>query len=132
MLEKTQRFLVESGLNGADQLALAMTRTLDWCKDKRVARIVLVVPVLQHVHATAIASVLGKDSAKSLAGGEILTFAGSTTMASLLPAAKINTAPADSFLVGVHLALSDMGKVDDTLSAAGVAYCPWTESEGKQ
>lgn len=68
--------------------------------------------------------------AKGLAQGKTLTLTNPNASVTVLPAAKVGHAARGSLLLGVHLAPSDIGKVDDSLSAAAIVYCPWTEDDG--
>lgn len=130
MPQNKPRFIVECTPGHLDQLKLALQEGLKYCEQETIQHLVLVVPALQNVSGTVIASVLGSDMARSLVQGKTLTLTNPGAMITMLPAAKVGHASRDSLLLGVHLASSDIGKVDDNLSAAAVAYCPWTEDDG--
>jgi hypothetical protein len=122
--------MVECAADHLGQFKLALQEALKYCEQESIANIVLVVSALQNVQGTVIASTLGADTAKGLAQGKTLTLTNPSRTVTVLPAAKVGHAARGSLLLGVHLASSDIGKLDDSLSAAAIVYCPWTEDDG--
>jgi|GEM_PF-2077088 len=132
MSKELARVLVECVPNHESQCKLALEEASKYCDEQGVGELVLIVPTLQSALGTVVAQVLGQEATKALLLRKSIALRNSGARLSMLPAAKAAHATHGSILVCVHLASSDIAKVDDILSPVAIVYCPWTEDEGKR
>jgi hypothetical protein len=121
------RYIVE---RSQDQVRTAFQGIVKLCKDQGIARVTLVVPQKQGWDRTIAGEFLGQAVAKALLDGQPIRLTDGVTM-TLETGKTFRPGAGQGLLVGVHVSIKDMNKLDDSLGAQAVMYLPWSDIEGQ-
>lgn len=122
------RYIVKRSPN---QVRDAFQRILKLCKDEGIARVTLVVPKKGGWEHTIVAEVLGQTAAKALLKGQQVLLTDGVSM-TLESGQTYRPFVGQGLLVGAHVSIADMNKLDDSYGAQAIMYLPWTDGEGKE
>ncbi len=122
------RYVVE---RSPDQVRLAFKTILEVCKTKGIASVTLVVPQKGGWDRTVVAELLGPKIVKPLLKGQSVLIAQGVTM-NLESAQPFRPSSVRGLLVGAHISIKDMNKLDDSLGADAIVYLPWNDTEGPE
>jgi aspartyl-tRNA synthetase len=122
------RYIVE---RGADQVPTAFRGMVKLAKEKGIARITLVVPKKGGWEHTKIANFLGEAVAKALTKGQSVKVVDGVTMA-LDSAQTFRATAGQGLLIGPHISIKDMAKLDDAWGAQAIVYLPWIDAEAQE
>jgi hypothetical protein len=122
------RYIVE---RGPEQVRNAFRGILDLCANQGINRVTLVVPRKGGWEHTIVAEALGQAIAKALQKGQRVKVTDDVTMT--LESSQTFRASVDQgLLVGAHISIKDMNKLDDAWGAQAIMYLPWTDKEGQE
>ena len=122
------RYIVK---RSSDQIRNAFQQILKLCKDQGIGQVTLVVPKKGGWEHTIVAEFLGQAATKALLKGQqvLLTDGASMTLQS---GQALRPFVGQGLLVGAHVSIADMNKLDDLYGAQAIMYLPWTDDEGKE
>jgi aspartyl-tRNA synthetase len=127
-MASVDRYIVE---RGTDQVPTAFRGMVKLAKEKGIANITLVVPKKGGWEHTIIAKFLGEAVAKALAKGQSVKVVDGVTMA-LDSAQTFRATTGQGLLVGAHISIKDMAKLDDSWGAQAIMYLPWIDAEAQE
>lgn len=122
------RYIVE---RGSDQVRTAFRGIVKIVKDLGITRVTLVVPKKGGWEHTIVAELLGAAVAKALVKGQPVTVIEGVTMVLESPA-TLRSSFNQGLLVGAHISIKDMAKLDDTWGTQGIMFLPWVDSEAQE
>lgn len=122
------RYIVESG---SDQVIIGLRGMVKLVKEKGISNITLVVPKRGGWESTGIARALGEAAAKALVKGQSVRVTDGVTM-SLESAQNFRSTSGQGLLVGAHISIKAMAKLDDAFGAQAIVYLPWVDSEAEE
>lgn len=122
------RYIVE---RSPDQVRTAFRGILDLCESKGISSVTLVVPKKGGWDLTIVAEFLGPAVAKALLKGQPVALPKGTTM-KLESAKTFRGNASHGLLVGAHISIEDMSKLDDSWDAQAIIYLPWNDMEGRE
>lgn len=112
----------------ANQVRNAFRTIVEVCRNKEIASVTLVVPKKGGWDRTIVAEFLGAQVAKALLKGQPVRIADGISM-TLESAQNFHAYANDGLLVGAHISLNDMNKLDDSPMAQAIIYLPWNDQE---
>lgn len=122
------RYIVE---RGSDQARVAFQGIVNLCESKGITRVTLVVPQKGGWDVTIVAKFLGASVAKALMKGRPVAITKGVTM-TLESAQTFRGYAVHGLLVGAHISVRQMNKLDDSLGAQAIVYLPWNDPEGQE
>jgi hypothetical protein len=122
------RYIVK---RGSDQVRTAFQRIASLCESKGIARVTLVVPQKGGWDVSDVAKSLGPIVAKALLKGQPVTITKGATM-TLQSVQTFRRNASNGLLVGAHISVKDMSKLDDSWDAQAIVYLPWNDAEGQE
>ncbi|MDA9538789.1 hypothetical protein ACM41_22005 [Bradyrhizobium sp. CCBAU 21362] len=122
------RYIVE---RGSDQVRIAFGGIVKIVKDLKITRVTLVVPKKGGWEHTIVARFLGAGVAKALVKGEPVTVVEGVTMV-LESSQTLRSSFDQGLLVGAHISVKDMAKLDDAWGAQAIMFLPWVDSEAQE
>jgi hypothetical protein len=122
------RYLVDKG---PDQLKVAFKGIVSLCENRGICAVTLVVPTKNRWEHTETAKFLGLDVAKALLRGNSVELAEGITM-TLESAQTFRSHTYQGLLVGAHISVEDMSKLDDSFGAKALMYIPWTGGDEQE
>jgi hypothetical protein len=123
----TSRYVVECG---PDQIRAAFAEIVKLCVSSGITAVELVVPKKGGWENMNVAQFIGSNGAKALSKGTPVLLAPGVTM-TLQSAQTFRGYAFGGMLVGAHIALNDMKKLDDSYPQA-IVYLPWNDIEGQE
>jgi hypothetical protein len=112
----------------ANQLANAFRAIADICKSKSIACVRLIVPKTGGWEHTIVAKFLGPARTKALLKRQSVPIADGVSM-TLESAQNFRSYSNSDLLVGVHISIKDMNKLDDSPFPQVVMFLPWSDLE---
>ena len=122
------RYIVPRGPN---QVQNAFRAIVEVCKRTTIARVKLVVPKKGGWERSIVAESLGAASVKALLKGQPVRVTDGVSM-TLESAQNFRAYSNDGLLVGAHISLKDMNKLDDSPMAQAVMFLPWSDQEDNE
>lgn len=122
------RYIVE---RSPDQVRIAFQRILKLCAEQKISRVTLVMPTKRGWEDSIVGEFLGETVAKALSKGRPVGLTNGVTM-TLESGQTFRPRAGQGLLVGAHISISNMNKLDDTRSAEAVMYLPWNDEEGQE
>jgi hypothetical protein len=122
------RYIVK---RSSDQIRNAFQRILKLCKDQEIAQVTLVVPKKGGWEHTIVAEFLGQAVVKALLKGQPVRLTDGVRM-TLESGQTFRPSAGQGLLVGAHVSIKDMNKLDDSWSAQAIMYLPWSDAEGQE
>lgn len=122
------RYIVE---RAPAQVRTAFRGILELCKSQQITRVILVVPKKGGWDHTIVAEFLGPAAAKALLKGQPVQLADGVTM-TLESGQTFRPSAGQGLLVGAHISVKDMNKLDDSWGAQAIMYLPWNDTEGQE
>jgi hypothetical protein len=122
------RYIVE---RGTDQVPTAFRGIVKLAKEKGIAKITLVVPKKGGWEHSNVAEFLGQAAAKALTKGQLIKVVDGVTM-SLESPQTFRASAGQGLLVGAHISVKDMAKLDDAWGAEAIVYVPWNDPEAQE
>jgi hypothetical protein len=122
------RYIVERGPN---QVRTAFQGVVSLCKSKEITSIILVVPQKGNWDVTIVAEFLGSKVAKALLKGQPVTVNEGITM-TLESVQTFRGNASHGLLLGAHISVKSMNKLDDSGDAQAIVYLPWSNEEGRE
>jgi len=122
------RYIVE---RAPDQIRVAFRGIVKIVKDLGIARVTLVVPKKGGWEHTIVAEFLGAAVAKALVKGQSVTMVEGVTMLLDSPQTFRSTA-GQGLLIGAHISIKDMAKLDDAWGAQAILFLPWNDPEAQE
>jgi hypothetical protein len=116
---------------GPDQVRTAFQGIVNLCDSKGIPRVTLVVPQKGNWDATIVAKFLRLKVAKALLKGQPVPITKGATM-TLESVQTFRAHAVHGLLVGAHISVKDMNKLDDSLGAQAIVYLPWNDPEGRE
>lgn len=126
-MASVERYIVE---RGADQVPMAFRGMVTLAKDNGIANITLVVPKKAGWEHSIIGEFLGQAVAKALIKGQSVRLEGVTV--SLESPQTFRPIPGQGLLVGAHISVKDMGKLEDAWGTQILVYLPWNDLEAQE
>ena len=123
----TRRYVVECG---PDQIRAAFAEIVKLCVSNGIPDVELVVPKKGGWENNNVAQFIGPDRTKTLSQGMPVALGQGVTM-TLQSAKTFRGHTFEGMLVGAHISLKDMSKLDGSYSQA-IVYLPWTDAEGQE
>jgi hypothetical protein len=122
------RYIVEKA---PDQVRTAFRGIVSLCESKGITSVTLVVPKKGGWEHSVVAEVLGDAAAKVLVKGGTVVIAKGVTM-TLESAPTFRGSASHGLLVGAHISIKEMTKLDDSWEAQAIVYLPWNDAEGQE
>jgi hypothetical protein len=122
------RYLVPREIN---QVQNAFRAIIEVCKRGAIARVTLVVPNKGRWERSIVAESLGAACVKALLKGQSVRVTDGVSM-TLKSTQNFRAYSNDGLLVGAHISLKDMNKLDDSPMAQAVMFLPWSEQEDNE
>jgi hypothetical protein len=122
------RYIVE---RGPDQVRTAFQGIVNLCERRGITKVTLVVPQKGSWDVSIVAKFLGSTVAKALLKGQPVAITKGATM-TLESAQTFRVHARHGLLVGAHVSVKDMSKLDDSLDAQAIVYLPWSDPEGQE
>ena len=122
------RYIVK---RSSDQIRNAFQRILKLCKDPGIVQVTLVVPKKGGWEHTTVAEFLGQAATKALLKGQRVLLTDGVSM-TLESGQTFRPFVGQGLLVGAHVSIADMNKLDDSYGAQAIMYLPWTDDDGKE
>ena len=120
------RYIVEK-LPNQEQTALQGIAHV--CTSIGIGQVTLVVPQKGRWANSTFAQVVGVSAAKALGKGEIVKLGG---VANLTLESVQTFRGGRGLLVGVHIPIRNMNRLDDSWEAQAIMYLPWNDEEGQE
>ena len=114
-----------------DQVQTAFQGILKICRSKGLNTVTLIVPQKSGWDQTLVAQFLGPAIAKALLKGQSVNVTDGVNL-TLESDSTYRPRSGNQLLVGAHVSLKTMNKLDDSWSAQAVMYLPWTDNEGAE
>jgi hypothetical protein len=123
-----RRYIVPRGSN---QIAQAFQAIADICNSAAITSVTLVVPKKGRWDRSIVAEFLGEQVAKALLNGRPVEV--TSGVALTLDSAQTFRVNADhGLLIGAHISIKDMNKLDDSLLAQAIMFLPWNDTEDQE
>jgi hypothetical protein len=122
------KYIVE---RAPDQIRDAFQGILSLCESKGISRVTLVVPQKRGWDRTIVGEFLGPAVAKALLKGQPVAITKSSTL-TLESTQTFRGNGSHGLLVGAHISVKDMSKLDDSWDARAIMYLPWNDTEGQE
>ena len=122
------RYIVPRETNQVRNAFRAIIRV---CRSKEIASVTLVVPKKASWDGTEVAKSLEAVVVKALLKGQRVGIADGVSMV-LESAQNFHTYSNSGLLVGAHISVKEMNKLDDSPMAKAVMYLPWTGEDEKE
>lgn len=123
-----KRFVVE---RTPDQIPIAFRGILNLCNGEQINSVTLVVPQKGRFLNSNVAEFLGPGVSKALSKGQRVEIAPGVTM-TLESGQTFRSTVRDGLLVGAHISMGDMNKLDDSHTAQAILYLPWNDEESQE
>lgn len=114
-----------------DQVQTAFRGIARIVKDLGIARVTLVVPKKGGWEDTIVGQFTGINAAKALTKGQPVSLVDGVMMVLESPA-TLRSNFDQGLLVGAHISMKDMAKLDDSWGAQAIVYLPWNDSESQE
>jgi hypothetical protein len=114
-----------------DQVRIAFRHVAQVCKTTGINQVTLIVPQKGSWDRTIVAEFLGQRVAKALLKGQPVQLIDGVSM-TLESAQTFRTTTHQGLLIGAHISVKDMNKLDDSWGAQAIVYLPWNDTEGKE
>jgi hypothetical protein len=122
------KYIVE---RAPDQVRIAFRGIVKLCNDRGITRVTLVVPQKGGWDRTIVAEFLGQPAAKALLKGQPVKLVDGVNM-TLESSQTFRQGAGQGLLVGAHISIKDMNKLDDAWGAEAIMYLPWNDTEGQE
>jgi hypothetical protein len=122
------RYIVE---RNDTQVRTAFAGIVKLVKEKGITRVTLIVPKKGGWEHSIVGEFLGARVAKALAKGQSVTLVEGVTMLLESPQTFRPTA-GQGLLVGVHISIKEMAKLDDAWGAQAILFLPWSDIESQE
>lgn len=114
-----------------DQVRLAFGFILKLCQSEEISDVRLIVPQKGGWERTIVAEFLGRHVAKSLLSGRRVSLREGVTM-TLESTRTFQPHSRGGLLVGAHVSLKEMSRLDDSWETQAIIYLPWIDEEAKE
>jgi hypothetical protein len=115
-----------------DQIRSAFQQMLKLCEEEEITQVTLVVPKKGGWEHSDVAKVMERDIAKALLRGQQVFLTDGVGMTLESGETFSPLASREGLLVGAHISIAAMDKLDDSSGAHAIMYLPWSEEEGKE
>jgi hypothetical protein len=122
------RYIVE---RAPDQVRTAFQGIVSVCASKGINNVTLVVPQKGGWDRSIVAEFLKPVVAKALLKGQSVGVVKGVTM-TLESVQTFRGSASHGLLVGAHISVKDMNKLDDSWNAQAIVYLPWNDAEGQE
>lgn len=127
-MASVERYIVE---RQTDQVPMAFRGIDKLIKEKGIAKVTLVVPKKGGWENSVVAEFLGPAVAKALLKGQPVTVVEGVTMVLESPQ-TFRSVSGQGLLVGAHISIKDMARLDDAWGAQAILFLPWNDTEAKE
>jgi hypothetical protein len=122
------RYIVE---RAPDQVRTAFQGIVSVCASKGINSVTLVVPQKGGWDRSIVAEFLKPIVAKALLKGQSVGVVKGITM-TLESVQTFRGSASHGLLVGAHISVKDMNKLDDSWDTQAIMYLPWNDAEGQE
>jgi hypothetical protein len=123
-----KRYIVE---RLPDQARTALGGIVQICKASKISRVTLIVPKKGGWENSIFAEAIGIEEAKALTKGRSVAI-GNVASLTLEGMATFRGVGNNGLLVGVHIPISGMNKLDNSFDAQAILYLPWNDDEANE